>query len=65
MAEITAKLEGEGKKQRLVLSIPVRKGPSKSGKNMLIASSGGNQVLDFEVDGKPLVVGVNAYISKD
>ncbi len=62
MSEITGKIEGEGKKQRLILSIPIKKTLSKSGKNMLIASSGGNQELELVVDGKRVKVGVNAYI---
>lgn len=63
MSNIAAEIKGEGKKQVLVITIPVDKKLSKSGKNMLIASTGGNQVLELKVDGKPLSLGLNAYIS--
>lgn len=65
MADTTVKLTGEGKKQRLEISIPVSKKDSKSGKTVLIATTGGNMVTDVEVDGKKLVIGLNAYIPKD
>jgi len=38
--------------------------PSKSGKTMLVASSGGNIATTATVDGKTVTVGLNAYISK-
>jgi hypothetical protein len=62
MSNITAEIKGEGKKATLVISIPVDKKLSKSQKNMLIASTGGNQTLDLKVDGKNVVLGLNAYI---
>ncbi|SEB48876.1 hypothetical protein [Terriglobus roseus] len=37
---------------------------SKSGKTMLVATSGGNVVTEAMVDGKPITVGLNAYIPK-
>ena len=36
--------------------------PSASGKTMVIASSQGNQPTTATIDGKPLIVGFNAYI---
>lgn len=36
--------------------------PSTSGKTLAVASTHGNQVTDQTVDGKPLVIGLNAYI---
>jgi hypothetical protein len=36
--------------------------PSKSGKTLVVASSHGNQPTAALVDGKPVVVGLNAYI---
>lgn len=36
--------------------------PSASGKTMVVASSGGNKATTVEIDGKPVIVGVNAYI---
>jgi len=48
----------------LFIEIPVSLRPSKSGKTMLVASSGGNQTTTAIVDGKPVVIGLNAYIPK-
>lgn len=38
--------------------------PSASGKTLVVASSGGNQTTTAMVDGKPVIVGLNAYIKK-
>lgn len=48
----------------LTLEIPVNATPtpSGSGKTLIVASSGGNQVTTALVDGKPLIVGLNAYV---
>jgi hypothetical protein len=35
---------------------------STSGKSLIVATSGGNQVTDCMVQGKPLTIGLNAYI---
>jgi len=37
---------------------------SSSGKTLIVASTGGNVVTAATVDGKPIVVGLNAYIKK-
>jgi hypothetical protein len=36
--------------------------PSASGKTLVVASTRGNAVTTAEVDGKPVVIGLNAYI---
>jgi hypothetical protein len=36
--------------------------PSASGKTLVVASSHGNQPTAAQVDGKPVIVGLNAYI---
>ena len=36
--------------------------PSASGKTLTVASSKGNQPTDARIDGKTVIVGVNAYI---
>jgi hypothetical protein len=36
--------------------------PSKTGKTLVVASSHGNQTTTAVVDGKPVTLGVNAYI---
>ena len=47
----------------LVITIPMQKpAPSASGKTLVVASSHGNQPTAAQVDGKPVVVGLNAYI---
>jgi hypothetical protein len=49
----------------LVIRIPLQKPtPSSSGKTLIVATSGGNVVTTAMVDGKPVVVGLNAYIKK-
>lgn len=48
----------------LFIEIPVSLRPSKSGKTMLVASSGGNVTTTAIVDGKPVTIGLNAYIAK-
>ncbi len=41
----------------------VRRCSDKSGgKTLVVATTHGNQPTDVTVDGKPLIVGVNAYI---
>lgn len=63
--EIT--IETEGKKSYLVIraEIPGKPEPSKSGKSLLIASTGGNVATAVKVQGKVVVVGLNAYIKND
>ncbi len=36
--------------------------PSASGKTLVVASTRGNAVTTAEVDGKPVTIGLNAYI---
>lgn len=50
-------------KNELVIRLPLQTPrPSSSGKTKIVATSGGNQTTTAEVDGKPVTVGVNAYI---
>jgi len=37
---------------------------SKSGKTLVVASTHGNKVVDAMVSGKPVTIGLNAYISR-
>ena len=39
-------------------------GPSKSGKTLIVATSSGNVVTSAEVDGKPVTIGLNAYVRR-
>jgi len=36
--------------------------PSKSGKSIVLASSNGNQPTTASYEGKPVIVGLNAYV---
>jgi hypothetical protein len=38
--------------------------PSASGKTLVVASSHGNQTTTATIDGKTVIVGLNAYIKK-
>lgn len=38
--------------------------PSATGKTLVVATTGGNIQTTAEVDGKPITIGVNAYIRK-
>lgn len=48
----------------LIITVPMNATPerSTSGKTMVVASSHGNIKTDVTVDGKPVMIGVNAYI---
>lgn len=48
----------------LLIRIPANDPPilSNSGKSRLVATTSGNVVTDLIVDGKPVVIGLNAYI---
>ncbi len=50
----------------LVIRIPMENPPqpSASGKTLVVASSRGNQKTDVLIDGKPITIGLNAYIAK-
>ena len=55
-------LKAEIKDNKLFIEIDLDKPtPSASGKTLVVASTRGNIVTSAEVDGKPLIVGLNAY----
>ncbi|MBV5339047.1 MAG: hypothetical protein J0665_05735 [Deltaproteobacteria bacterium] len=55
----------EIKGNKLYIEIDLEKPtPSASGKTLVVASSRGNSVTTAEVDGKPIIIGLNAYINK-
>ena len=50
---------------KLIISIELQKPtPSASGKSLVIATTHGNVTTDCVSEGKPVVVGLNAYIKK-
>ena len=61
----SANMNAEIKDGRLVITIPLHDPrPSASGKTLVVASSGGNQATAAVVNGKPITIGVNAYIAR-
>ena len=56
-----AKIDEQAKTLTLVLDLQDPT-PSASGKTLVVATTHGNQPTDVKIDGKPLIVGVNAYI---
>lgn len=56
---MTATIEGNELVIRVQLQEPT---PSTSGKTLIVASSHGNQTTTATVNGKPIIVGLNAYI---
>jgi len=54
----------ELKGNELIITLPVSPRPSKSGKSLVIASSAGNQPTSAVYEGKPIIIGVNAYVKK-
>ncbi len=59
---MTAKIVGD----KLIIEIPINPVPvsSMTGKTLVVASSHGNKVTEARVQGKNVVVGLNAYIPK-
>ena len=60
--EMTATIDGETLVLRIPMDSPPR--PSASGKTLVVASSHGNRPMDIEIQGRPITVGVNAYIRR-
>jgi hypothetical protein len=55
----------EIKDNKLLIEIDLEKPtPSSSGKPLILASTHGNTVTTAEVDGKPVIIGLNAYIKR-
>jgi hypothetical protein len=52
-------------KNELVIRLPLQEPAlSASGKTFVVASSRGNVTTTALIDGKPITVGINAYIKK-
>lgn len=61
--ELSVTVEGDEETGTLVIRIPLQKPtPSASGKTLVVSSSHGNVVTAATIKGKPITVGVNAYI---
>jgi hypothetical protein len=50
----------------LVIRLPLNQPPvlSSSGKTLVVASTHGNRPTNAVIDGRPVIIGVNAYIAK-
>lgn len=62
MSNVKVKIEKQGDIEVLTISVPMIKRPSGSGKTTVVASTNGNHATAAMVDGKPVIVGLNAYI---
>ena len=51
-------------KDSIVITMPISKHSSKSGKSTVVATSGGTQPTAAVIDGQPVIVGCNCYIRK-
>ncbi len=50
---------------KLIISIELQKPtPSASGKTLVVATTHGNTPTQCILDGKPIIIGLNAYIKK-
>jgi hypothetical protein len=58
---ITVKIDGN----KLIISADLETPtPSASGKTMVVASTRGNKETDVKIEGKPIIIGLNAYFKK-
>lgn len=58
-------LVAEIKGKTLVVTVDLETpAPSKSGKTLVVASSHGNLLTTASIGGKPIIIGLNAYIRK-
>ena len=57
------KVEIKGKEMIITVDLQTP-APSASGKTLVVASSHGNQPTTATIDGKPVIIGFNAYIKK-
>ena len=57
-----ARIEGNVLFIEIEIDSPIM--PSASGKTLVVASSHGNIVSSAMVDGKPVIIGLNAYVKR-
>ena len=55
------KIDKEAKTLTIVLDLQ-EPTPSASGKTLVVATTYGNVPTEIQIDGKPVTIGVNAYI---
>jgi hypothetical protein len=62
---MTAKLQDKDGVKVLHVEIPLQNPtPSAAGKTLVVATSHGNMPTTIIIDGKPVIIGLNAYIRK-
>lgn len=59
---VTASIDKSGTKLNITIDINTPARPSKSGKSLVVASSNGNVTTTAQYDGKPIIIGLNAYV---
>ena len=58
---MNAKVEG----RKLIIEIDLQEPtPSATGKTLVVATSRGNKETEAKVNGKPVIIGLNAYIKR-
>ena len=58
-------MEAKIENGKLIISIDLQEPtPSASGKTLVVATTHGNVVTECVIDGKKVVIGLNAYIKK-
>lgn len=57
-----AEIVKQGNIEVLSIQIPIVKRSSASGKTTIVASTNGNLPSTVVIDGKPVIIGVNAWI---
>jgi len=62
--DVEMQVEVKNKKLIITIDMNAKPTPSASGKTLVVASSHGNQQTTAMIDGKPVIVGVNAYVRK-
>lgn len=61
----TGKMEAKIENGKLIISIDLQEPtPSASGKTLVVATTHGNVKTECVIDGKNVVIGLNAYIKK-
>jgi hypothetical protein len=58
------KVEIKGSELVITIAMQQPPAPSASGKTLVVASTHGNQATTATVDGKPVIIGLNAYIKR-
>lgn len=60
--KMTVEIKKIGKAKHMVVTIPMIERVSKSGKTILVATTGGNVETGLEFKGEEISIGLNAYI---